>query len=200
LLKNHVSTFIDCFDAVAKVDGMITERGGGTGITADMEQVINRITTAASELYQPMLDKRRECERDRTALAVLNTYKCGTPAATPCRIAASTSCSSKRHTYHSPRPSLHRRYLFSLPKDLMLKLREEDWPAVIAGYARAKTAKTQTAITVFAEILEVIETIIETVCSDAITIHAPAATPTHPDAIAWRSTAGAVVVSRWQCA
>lgn len=55
------------------------------------------------------------------------------------------------------------RYLFSLPKDLMLKSQEEDWPAVIAGYERAKTAKTQTSITVFAEILEVIESIIETV-------------------------------------
>eukprot|EP00038_Savillea_parva_P003505 m.126568 g.126568 ORF g.126568 m.126568 type:complete len:1164 (+) comp11193_c0_seq1:124-3615(+) len=129
LLKNHVSTFIACFDAVSKVNRLIGDKGGGTGITADLEHVIDRITQTATELYQPMLDKRRECERDRTALAVLNNYK----------------------------------YLFSLPKDLMLKMREEDWTAVIAGYERAKSAKTQTSITVFAEILDVVESIIETV-------------------------------------
>mmetsp|Transcript_11737 Transcript_11737/g.30154 ORF Transcript_11737/g.30154 Transcript_11737/m.30154 type:complete len:1131 (-) Transcript_11737:1427-4819(-) len=129
LLKNHVSTFIACFDAVSEVHGLITAKGGGQGITVDLEQVIERISRMSSELYQPMLDRRRKCERERTALAVLNNYK----------------------------------YLFSLPKDLMLKLREEDWAAVIQGYERAKSAKSQTSIAVFAEILDVIETIIERV-------------------------------------
>jgi hypothetical protein len=130
LLKNHVSTFIDCFDAVARVELLIRQQGGGgDGITHVLSSAIDRIANAASELYQPMLDKRRECERDRTALAVLNNYK----------------------------------YLFSLPKDLTIRMNEEDWPAVIKLYERAQSAKAQTSVTVFAEILEVVESIVERV-------------------------------------
>eukprot|EP00040_Diaphanoeca_grandis_P018486 m.97230 g.97230 ORF g.97230 m.97230 type:complete len:1279 (-) comp26959_c0_seq2:66-3902(-) len=70
LLNNHAGSFIDSFKAVADVDKRI-QTGHGLSYLKTLQQSVTVVTEFSEQIFQPMIVRRRECEKDRNALMVL---------------------------------------------------------------------------------------------------------------------------------
>lgn len=71
LLNTHAGTFIDAFEAMSIVDAQIKNRKDTVGLTNSLKEAVQVPNKNATKIFEPMLDRRRMCEKDRIALNVL---------------------------------------------------------------------------------------------------------------------------------
>ena len=71
LLNKHAGTFIDCFEAISVIDAQIKHRRETRGLTKDLLEAVQHPNVSATKIFEPMLSRRRACEKDRIALNVL---------------------------------------------------------------------------------------------------------------------------------
>ena len=71
LLNKHAGTFIDCFEAISVIDAQINHRRETRGLTKDLLEAVQLPNASATKIFEPMLSRRRACEKDRIALNVL---------------------------------------------------------------------------------------------------------------------------------